>query len=318
MEKLEKQFLMQVNALIDERLTPKALPGQVVLATICRHLCISKSAKRVRPLLCLYYQLMFDEKLDESLSSVATASEFIHAASLLHDDIIDEADKRRGKASANHQFGNAKAVLAGDYLLSEAFDILRPLDRALCEKAILVVKEMTAAAILELNSRGQVNTTLEELLLIAKGKTGVLFSWCGFATATLAKDEKAAVALWQVGESLGVIFQIVDDLKDFDGDQDLKDICRDIRNKEPSVPMILAMNNSPDLKEEFIKAFSSEVSIEQALELKKQIISARGVKDSLSLVNAHTDKIMSILSPYKDTLGMKLVNNFVKELLVIN
>ncbi len=315
MEKLEKQFLLDVNSLIDERLKSvnDMAKGHEHLATICRHLCVSDNAKRMRPLLCLYYYLMFEEESHQALTSLGVVAEFIHASSLLHDDIIDEADRRRGQSSANYRFGNAKAVLAGDFLLTEAFDILRGFERDLCEQAIIVVKEMTIAAMNEYSSRGRLDITSQELSNIAHGKTGVLFSWCGYASAMLAKRPEAQEVLWQAGKRIGLIFQIADDLKDFDGDKALKDVCRDLRNKEPSMPMILAINKSPGLRKEFEQAFSKDViSEEKALYLKNLVVDAGGIKEAQAMINAELDQVMGALFAYEGSKGKIKIDDWIK------
>lgn len=317
MERLERLFLKDVNSLIDNRLSlvKEMTNGHELLTTVCRHLCISENAKRMRPLLCLYYQLMFKDEPLSSLVPLAVTSEFIHAASLLHDDIIDEADKRRGQSSANHRFGNAQAVLAGDYLLTEAFDMLRPYERALCERAIIVVRQMAIAAMREYTSRGDVDISASELASIAKGKTGVLFSWCGYASAISAGRPDAAEILWQVGERIGLVFQIADDLKDFDGDKALKDICRDLRNKEPSMPLILAINKSPNLKQEIKEAFlRSEIDELEALRLKNLVMEAGGIKDAQQMIDYELDHIMSSLSAYQNTLGKQCIDGWMEVL----
>lgn len=312
MDRLEQVFLGEINSLIDQRLKfiSEMNDGQKLLTTICRHLCVSENAKRMRPLLCLYYYLMFKEEIKPCLVDIAVTAEFIHAASLLHDDIIDEADKRRGQSSANYRFGNAQAVLAGDYLLTEAFDLLRPFDRSLCEKAILVVRQMAIAAIREYNTRGRLESK-EALSSIAQGKTGILFSWCGYSSAVCAGDTKGAQILWDIGERIGLIFQIADDLKDFDGDKELKDVCRDLRNKEPSMPMILAINKSPSLRAELKRAFlQEEIDEAEALRLKNLIIDAGGIKEAQSLISSELDHIMSSLFAYQGTVGKKYIDGW--------
>jgi heptaprenyl diphosphate synthase len=315
MQRLEKQFLEEVNLLIANRLKPvhELDHGQELLKTICRHLCVSENAKRMRPLLCLYYNLLFREEFHKSLVNIAVTAEFIHAASLLHDDIIDEADKRRGQDSANMRFGNAKTVLAGDFLLTEAFDLLRSLERSLSEKAITVIKEMAVAAMREFNARGKLISS-KELSMIAKGKTGILFSWCGYASAICTKEKEAASLLWSLGERIGLIFQIADDLKDFDGDKNLKDSCRDLRNKEPSMPMILAINKIPSLKEEFFKSFSHEVDEQEAHRLKDLIINSGAIKEAEDMINFELQQIMNTLSPYQGTLGKAFIDQWMEVL----
>jgi len=320
---LEQQFLLETNGLINERL--KLIPQKEVgifaenlLTLACRHLCISQNAKRIRPLLCLYYHWMLVLDVDPRFASLGVAAEFIHTASLLHDDIIDEADRRRGKPSVNHAFGNATAVLAGDFLLTEAFDLLRPFERAISEQAILVIREMTKASILELDMRGKTDVTIEGWRTIAQGKTGALFSWCGFAVGHFLKDSEAADRLWRLGHHIGFIFQLADDLKDFHGDNDLKDICRDIRNLESSLPIILAINQNYQIKDKFVEAFASGfIDENQALILRDLVMRSGALTKASQLLSEELMRALDILAIFDKTLGKHRLDRLIDELTAI-
>jgi heptaprenyl diphosphate synthase len=317
----KNEFLQAINELIEECLEPisddMGKLGERLLNLSCRHLCVSSHAKRARPLLCLYYHWMFCEKLPREFIRIGVAAEFIHAASLLHDDIIDEADLRRGKSSTNHLYGNATAVLAGDYLLTQAFDLLRPFDRVLVDQAILVVREMAKAASLEFSLRGNLNTSIEDLQTIAKGKTGILFSWCGFAAAVCSNNFLYADKLWQVGERIGIIFQMADDLKDFDGDKNLKDICRDILNLEPSIPIMLAIEQEFAIKQKFANAINSQkVDFKLMKELRKLVVKSGALKKTRSLMLEELEHVMSSLSIFCGTKGKTCIDHWISSLLI--
>lgn len=317
---LERDFLREINALIDDRLKPiggdeMSRSGENLLSLACRHLCVSDHAKRARPLLSLYYHWMFSEQVAIDFTHIGVAAEFIHAASLLHDDIIDEADRRRGKSSANRLFGNATSVLAGDYLLTEAFDLLRPFHRSLSDQAILVVREMTKAAILEINYRGDTDLSVHAWRAIARGKTGVLFSWCGFAAGHCCNNQEASLRLWEVGERIGIIFQLADDLKDFDGDQNLKDVCRDIRNQEPSLPIILAIESDSSIKQRFSEAFAGSAIDEQVVsDLRDMVVNSGAIAKTRALMLRELDQVMTALSVYEGTKGKACLDRFASEL----
>jgi geranylgeranyl pyrophosphate synthase len=258
---------------------------------------------------------MFSSNVDHELSKIAAAAEFIHAASLLHDDIVDEADRRRGKTSVNRAFGNATAVLAGDFLLTEAFDLLQPFDRALSNQAIAVIRQMTKAAILELSTRGKIGVNRETWYTIAKGKTGVLFSWCGYAVARYAQKIDMTTRLSEIGERVGLIFQLVDDLKDFHGDMDLKDVCRDLRNLEPSMPMILAMDLDANVKKRIEQAFGRGlIDEEEALKLRGLIIESGAILQVKRLISEELLKLIDLLAVFKKTLGKAHLDRFIEQL----
>lgn len=316
----ESEFIENTNRTIDKRLTlahslTSSGFSDHLLKLSCRHLCVSDNAKRVRPLLCLYYHWMHDAHIDPVFLNIGVAAEFIHAASLLHDDIIDEADKRRGKSTAHRVFGNAHAVLAGDFLLTEAFDLLRSFDRGVTDRAIDVVREMTKAAILELDARGKVDITVEDWQTIAKGKTGILFSWCGFASSQYLKKHDHEQALWEAFERIGIIFQLADDLKDFHGDNNLKDVCRDIRNLEASLPVILAIKHDTRLRELFHDAFSAGfIEEEQAFVLRDFVIRAGALVEGKALLVKEIARVNKLLAAFQGSKGKDCLDHFIKEL----
>ncbi len=320
---LERDYLQRINELIHKRLAPLALNDELAifgdkdLKLASSYLCVSDQSKRARPLLCLYFRWLFDERFDEDFLSLGVAAEFIHAASLLHDDIIDEADQRRGKVSANRRFGNAKAVLAGDFLLTEAFELLRTFDRRLIDNAIVVVREMTRAAMMELNTRGRADVSSVSLRSMSVGKTGCLFAWCGFAAARYGQQEQAAQLLWDIGERIGFIFQLADDIKDFDGDHQLKDVCRDIRNREISLPILLACEEDPHLREDLRTSFlHTEISIDDALVFKDRVLATNGINRATAIMKAELDWIMTALLPFKQSRGYASLEQFIHHLCI--
>lgn len=318
---LESTYLQRINDVIDERLRPLVAVGDhdgllsSDLKHATRYLCVSDHGKRARPMLCLYFHWLFDQHFHDDFLRIGVAAEFIHAASLLHDDIVDEADHRRGKNSVNKQFGNAKAVLAGDFLLTEAFDLLRNFDRELIDTAIVVVRDMTRSAMMELNIRGRTDVTASTLRTISVGKTGALFAWCGFAAARFCKRNDDALRLWEIGERIGVIFQLADDIKDFHGDKNLKDVCRDIRNRELSLPILLACDEDEALRQDFTRAFlHDEMSLDDAMRFKDRVLATKGVARAQAKMFAELDFVITALSAFQKTPGHLLLERFIRQL----
>ncbi len=190
-----------------------AVAAEGLLGAASSHLVAAPAAKRARPRLLLAFGRLLDRADDERLVKAATAVELIHTASLLHDDVVDHADTRRGRASANARFGNDAAVLAGDVVLARALALLSFDPRAV-NAAVDVVARMSAAAVREIEVRGQ-RVSVDEAVRIAEGKTGALFGLCG----TLAGlGSSSGDALCKAGEAFGVAFQIADDIDDTDTD----------------------------------------------------------------------------------------------------
>lgn len=312
----EQEFLAKVEELIVIRLSSEE--KELTLKQIGADLCLSKTAKRVRPLLCYKFANLLDVPIDDSLITIAVAAEFIHAASLLHDDVIDESDKRRGRPTANKTHGNSLAVLSGNFLLTEALTLLSFYDRALTDKVVEAVRHMSVAAMTEIESRGHVNLPLDGWRKMAVGKTGALFSWCGFATAAIGMKPEYFDVLWRVGSHVGLLFQMADDIKDFSGDHNTKDICRDIRNKEPSFPLIVAMEEDPVIKAHFKECFEAKtISLQQVTFLRDLVLSSRALKTAKDLMSKEGEIIKTLLepwtarSPYQETL--QFFGNFAGE-----
>lgn len=319
MKYLEGEFLQKTNDLIEQRLSIRK--GELVddqspmAQLIARHLCAAPSAKRARPLVSLYYHWLFDEKTNEFSVPLGVAAEFIHAASLLHDDVVDEAHKRRGLASANAVFGNAQAVLAGNFLLTQAFDLLRPLKREFIDKAIIVVREMTLSAMLEIECRGRLDVSQNSWYAVARGKTGVLFSWCGWAAAINSNKIEDAERLWSLGFSIGNIFQMVDDLKDFSGDGDLKEVAKDIRNKESSLPVLIAINSDEKIKKQFSDKFVKDVlSDEDVAQLRHLVLASNAIEDTKTHIQKELSRVKDCLSIYEGSRGKAALDGWMREL----
>lgn len=273
------------------------------LSSIAYHLCIDGESKRARPMLVRF----FAETLNVSLESVvdfAATAELLHSASLLHDDVVDNASMRRGVPTANSRYGNAIAVLGGDYLLSLSFSLLHEHPRSISNEAIEVVSQMTRAAIAEIEVRS--NLPSDEVIWrqIAVGKTGRLFSWCGQAVALANENIEAAERFLRCGSHIGVAFQLIDDIRDFAAGQKLKDRFADIRNKEPSFPIISAARLNPSLKKEISNLWANEiVTFEAAEELGQRIISSGALEHSYSYIAHEIDTAQRSLGPLASSIG---------------
>ncbi|MBL9037582.1 MAG: polyprenyl synthetase family protein, partial [Archangium sp.] len=230
-----KTYLTQVEQQLMALLGGDAPKANDSLVTAARHLILG-GGKRARPLLVKVFGETLRIGDDPRLVDIGVSAELIHAASLLHDDVVDGGMFRRGKPTANARWGNIVSVLAGDLVLSGGLHRLAVVDPRLSRSALAVVTEMTRAAIAEVEARGNLDTTLEQLRSIGEGKTGSLFGWCGAAVGTLAGDASAAERFDQFGRRIGVAFQIADDIRDITGTDEGKPQFADIQSRSLSVP----------------------------------------------------------------------------------
>jgi geranylgeranyl pyrophosphate synthase len=201
-----------------------------------RHLLSAENAKHIRPAFLFACADMLEVPKEKQMN-FASAVELIHTATLLHDDIIDEATERRHLPSVNAQYGNKMAVLAGDGLLALALSLLADDEKpaVTVKKASETVMLMAEAVAMEFEFQDDTAPTEEKLLQIVDGKTGTLFSLCGFLAGTAANETNAAEALGRVGMLMGRIFQIRDDIKDIDEDRD---------NSIPTLPLVFGIDYS--------------------------------------------------------------------------
>ena len=210
-----------------EQALPQALMGAGALFESAKYLACAPGAKRARPLISLRVAELCPIE-PQVLVDIAVAVELMHSASLLHDDIIDSGQTRRGKPTLNVLAGNTAAVLTGDLVLSRALALLSA--HHLTERAVTVVEEMTVAAFAEVNARGVATFPIEQWRRMAEGKSGALFGLSGARVALAAGEGKLAEQLDTMGRHLGVAFQIADDLDDLQGDAS---------EGNPSFPLLL-------------------------------------------------------------------------------
>ena len=245
-----------------------------LIPALAGHL-ISGGGKRLRPMLTLAgaelvgYQGARHHKL-------AAAVEFIHTATLLHDDVVDGSDLRRGKAAANIVFGNPATVLVGDFLFSRAFELMVE------DGSLKVLKILSGASAIiaegevdQLTAQRQIDTSEERYLAIIGAKTAALFAAASRIAAVVAEcDERIERALDDYGRNLGVAFQLVDDAIDYDSDAGLmgKDQGDDFREGKMTLPVIFAYARGTEAERKFWQAAigghrTADADLAEAIEL---------------------------------------------------
>ncbi|MGD9239354.1 MAG: polyprenyl synthetase family protein [Desulfobacterales bacterium] len=234
--------LEQIEAELSENLKPYL----DLVSDVARHILFA-GGKRLRPLL-----LVLTAKLcgyhEDYAKTVSTALEFLHAATLLHDDIVDDAILRRGKKVAHSLYGNATTVLVGDFLLARALAICADSGKI---KVIRIISDLTenmsTGEVHQLMRKGDVSLTEDEYLEVIRRKTAVLFQAACTVSAVIADaPEKKEKALADFGYHLGIAFQMVDDLFDYTMDTaDLgKEIGADLREGKLTLPVIHALKQA--------------------------------------------------------------------------
>ena len=229
-----------VNALIKERMASKHAPR---IPEVTAHL-IEAGGKRLRPMLVLAAAKMCGYTGPFHIH-LATTVEFIHTATLLHDDVVDESQQRRGRPTANLLWDNQSSVLVGDYLFARAFQMmvepgnLRVLDILSSSAAVI-----TEGEVLQLSVAQDLTTSEDTYVTVVRGKTAALFSAATQSGAVLAEaPEEHIEALYTYGDALGIAFQMADDLLDYLGDsgQTGKNVGDDFRERKMTLPVIRAI-----------------------------------------------------------------------------
>ena len=224
-----------------------------MIPEVANHL-ISSGGKRLRPMLTLAMSQLAGYSGDGHIK-LAAAVEFMHTATLLHDDVVDESDMRRGKLAARMLWGNEASVLVGDFLLGQAFKMmvevgnLRALD--ILSSAAAVIAE---GEVMQLSAAKNTATTEDEYLAVIRGKTAELFAAACEVGPALANKEKAEQAACRsFGMNLGIAFQLVDDALDYGGKSAKlgKNVGDDFREGKITLPVVLSYRRGNNAEREF-------------------------------------------------------------------
>jgi len=244
--------MLEVDAVIRHRLA-----SDVVLINQISNYIIGAGGKRIRPRLVLMFAaaLGFDGPERFELAAIV---EFIHTATLLHDDVVDESSLRRGQQTANALFGNAASVLVGDFLYSRAFQMMVGIDRMRVLSVLADATNVIAEGeVLQLMNMHDPDLTVEDYLRVIRFKTAKLFEASARLGAVLAAAAPAVEeACADYGRSLGTAFQLVDDLLDYDGSTNAlgKNVGDDLREGKPTLPLLIAMARGSDDERQMIRA----------------------------------------------------------------
>jgi len=228
----------------------RRLASEVVLINQIAEYIIGAGGKRMRPMLVIMFARALGFRGAEQHELAATV-EFIHTATLLHDDVVDESSLRRGRATANALFGNAASVLVGDFLYSRAFQMMVSVNRMRVLEVLADATNVIAEGeVLQLMNMHDPDIAVADYLRVIRFKTAKLFEASARLGAVLAEAprpvEEACAAY---GRSLGTAFQLVDDLLDYEGNTSElgKNVGDDLREGKPTLPLLIAMERgSPE------------------------------------------------------------------------
>ena len=293
------------------RMIVDQLHSRVGLVEDIGHYLIDAGGKRLRPLLALLSARACQYQGEQHIEW-AVIIEFIHTATLLHDDVVDLSTLRRGRPTANANWGNASSVLVGDFIYSRAFQMLARMGNS---EVISLLADSTnqiaEGEVLQLIRAGNPDTGEEDYLQVIRDKTAVLFAAAMKGSALIAHaDTGVQEALYQYGIELGIAFQIADDALDYEGDAATmgKNVGDDLAEGKPTLPLIHAIQHAKKDEAELIRAAIRNKN-GQHLDQILEIIRRSGSLDyTWKTAEAHAERARNHIeaiapSPYRDALG---------------
>ena len=300
-----KDDFTAVDAAIIEHLS-----SQVPLVEKIGQHIIESGGKRLRPLLVLLAARACGYQQDQHIT-LAAVIEFIHTATLLHDDVVDTSDLRRGKPTANNKWGNSSSVLVGDFLYSRSFQMLVAIGQldvmGTISKATNVIAE---GEVLQLLNAKNPDVSEADYLYVILGKTAMLFEAASQTGAQLAQASTEEVdALRHFGRHLGIAFQLIDDLMDYTGDQAImgKNVGDDLGEGKPTLPLIHAMAHATGAERKLIRTSIRQGSCEHISEIQAILIRCGSLEYTRARAAQETQDALDCLkilndSPYKTAL----------------
>lgn len=253
--------MRQVDAVIRERLA-----SRVALINQISTYIVSAGGKRIRPRLVLLFAQALGFAGPERFELAATI-EFIHTATLLHDDVVDESSLRRGRATSNALFGNAASVLVGDFLYSRAFQMMVSVNRMRVLDVLADATNVIAEGeVLQLMNMHDPDISVEDYLRVIRYKTAKLFEASARLGAVLAGADGALEdSCAAYGRALGTAFQLVDDLLDYEGNSEElgKNVGDDLREGKPTLPLLIAMQRGSDEERGLVRSAIQRGEVER-------------------------------------------------------
>jgi octaprenyl-diphosphate synthase len=297
--------MAEVDRVIAQRLDS----GVPLVSTVSQYI-ISAGGKRIRPALVLLMSGALGYQ-DAQRHNLAAIVEFIHTATLLHDDVVDESTLRRGRATANESFGNPASVLVGDFLYSRAFQMMVDSGEMRVMEVLADATNVIAEGeVLQLMNMHDASLDEAGYLRVIRSKTAKLFEASTRLAAIMARSTPAVEAVCaDYGQALGTAFQVIDDVLDYDGDaQELgKNLGDDLREGKNTLPLIIAMQRAPEQERQTIQQAIENGDMEALPEIVRIVRSTGALEATRRSASLEAERAIAALhvlapSPYRDAL----------------
>jgi octaprenyl-diphosphate synthase len=293
-----------------DRLIERRLHSDVVLVNQVAHYIVSSGGKRLRPMLVLLGARACGYQGDQHVH-LAAVTEFIHTATLLHDDVVDDSQLRRGRKTANAVFGNEASVLVGDFLYSRAFQMMVDVRNMRVMEIMADTTNIIAEGeVLQLLNCGDPETSEEQYLQVIRAKTARLFETAAQLGPILCESPtEHEHALARYGLHLGIAYQLVDDVLDYDGSSDEigKNVGDDLAEGKPTLPLIHAMRAGTPGQSAIIRKAIEHGGLDHIDAVIEAVESTGAITYTARAAAAEADQALEALteippSPYRDAL----------------
>ena len=288
-----------------DRLIKRRLHSQVALVDQVATYIIYSGGKRLRPLLVLMAARACGHTGERHVEAAAII-EFIHTATLLHDDVVDGSSLRRGRKTANEVFGNAASVLVGDFLYSRSFQMMVTLNRmSIMEIVADATNAISEGEVLQLMNAHDPNTTEAQYIDVIQRKTARLFQ-AGAQLGAILSDAPPAIveSLARYGRHIGTAFQLVDDALDYQADEASlgKHLGDDLAEGKPTLPLIYAMQHGSTAQSEMIRHAIENGGLDRLEEITRAVASLGGLAYTARLAQSEADQALAALAPLPETV----------------
>ena len=302
--------MLAVDAVIRQRLS-----SDVVLVNQLSNYIVNSGGKRLRPLLAVLSAKVFDYQGDMHYL-LAAIVEFIHTATLLHDDVVDESDLRRGSETANALFGNAASVLVGDFLYSRAFEMMVDVDDMRVMQILATTTNVIAEGeVMQLMNVHDAATSEQKYLEVIQFKTAKLFEAATRLGAILCnRNEREIGAMAAYGRYLGTAFQLIDDVMDYSSSSEAmgKNVGDDLAEGKPTLPLIYAMAQGDEQQAALIKLAIEEGGYDRIGEVQAIIKSTCALEYTEQMAQQQAQLAIDELAILQDSAYKTMLENIAR------
>ena len=282
-----------------------SMKSDVALLDKITHYIVKRKGKQMRPMFVFLTAKTINGKVEESTYTAASLIELLHTATLVHDDVVDDANERRGFFSVNALWKNKIAVLVGDYLLSRGLLMsVENKEFQLLQIVSTSVQEMSEGELLQIEKARKLDITEDIYFDIIRQKTASLIASCCAAGAASVSDDTSVVAKWKkFGELVGLAIQIKDDIFDYGDDKKIgKPTGNDIRERKMTLPLIYALNTAEKAERKWLINTIKNHNEEQRYirEAIKRVVAAGGVKYAYNRMMQLKDQALEVIADIEE------------------